>query len=200
MRRFTLGCLVLFCLVSYQLEAAPITWRYTGSVTSTPDTNWIPLGAPAVLYVTPSDVNTAPPTFPANVGQYWFNMTVDVAGYQFTGTGAFEVNYDIFYGHPMPGHVLYRYTNWAGPCLTNAVAYHLCGSGNPRAGLITNPADFSSPALLMPLYWLQARVQFGYPPLFLDITASNGQRVPEPVAPSMVSLGLLAAIWRRHRR
>ena len=67
-------------------EASPITWLYTGSVTSTYTNTLVPLGSPAtiLLAVDPQhNVNAGAPGAPSNAGAYssplpWISPGVDI--------------------------------------------------------------------------------------------------------------------------
>jgi hypothetical protein len=88
-------------------EAGPITYTYVGSITSTFNQTLAPLGSPATIQLTVSDVNvwvgqTGCAPHPEG-GAYAYSAVVSFLGLSVVAGGYFEVNYDFYGCVPQPG-------------------------------------------------------------------------------------------------
>jgi hypothetical protein len=200
--------LLACCAVGFlgsEATAAPITFNYSGTVTQSFDVATVPLGTPATFQISvdPNADFAEPPMFADNVGGYLGTMTVQFLGMTYVGTVAFEVNQDLAFGVPQPGHVLVRSLSWTGPLINGSFPTALCSPFNPIpcADELLGVADPLSDALPVPFDPITARVRFANlsPNPSISVTGTLVQ-VPEPSVIAMVLLAAAAGIARSRSR
>jgi hypothetical protein len=207
MRRFFLiAALVL--LPSAGASASPITWLYTGTVSSSFNTTLVPLGSPVTTLLTadPSNNLAADPGSgaPAWAGSYYFNAAMDFTGRQYNLFGALEFNWDLTFSHPLPGYVRLVPLSFGGPSLVPGSPFNNYQPANPCGtfcGRLVGITDPTSPAFNLPF--------FSFPLYFVDPGGSNGeviitgatpQAVPDPPPILLLSSGFLILFGARTLR
>jgi hypothetical protein len=198
-------------------EASPITWFYSGTVGSSFNSALVPAGSAATVLLTvdpAANLVAGSPYYGPNAGQYLFSAIINFTGRQYTLRGAYEVNWDIAVGYPLPGSVPIRYLSLSGPSLDpGATGYY-----DYRPALYWCNAcywdwettDRTSSAFPGPfadvffrLYFIDpdsTTIRGGLPIGEVTVTASNPQPVPEPSTWLLLGTGLAAVAARRRGR
>jgi hypothetical protein len=192
-------------------DASPITWQYTGSVTSSFNPQLVPQGTPAMVLVTVDPViNLAIGAFdrPANGGSYEVTADIRFLGLEYVYFAAFEVNWDVVHDFPQPGFIRVVPLSVSGPPLDPTVPspFYRVGPGccgQNFAYLYGASADASSPAFPGPLPVADFALHFlnfGPTDGIIRVTAVDLEAVPEPASGALLLTGVLGLALRRRRR
>jgi hypothetical protein len=198
--------------VALPSSASPITWLYTGTVSSFNNT-LVPTGSAATILLTvdpAANLAAGSPFYEANEGAYYFTAVITFTGRQYILQGAYEVNVDFLLGIPLPGMVPVRYLSLTGPSLDPSVPpitgydYHPLLPCTPCFwnSLTTDP---TSPAFPGPFASVNFSLYFTDPDStgifqrlsIISVAGSNQGQVPEPSTWLLLSSGLAAVIVRR---
>jgi hypothetical protein len=199
----TAAAVLLSALVALPVPcfAAPITYRYTGSVIGSafpPSLPFVPVGTPATFTLTADpDHPLAIPNLPSYMASYETTLAVTVAGLNYVINGYLEVNGDVLSPNnpsaPASGFVNLREFLTAGPSFLPYVP-RLCP---PTFGCLefnSAPTNPNSRELLLPYPTFSFPIQFqGALGEFaaIRITGSNPQVVPEPTSLTLMTIGLM---------
>lgn len=191
-------------------EASPISYLYTGSVTSTDPAlaALIPLGSPATILLTVDPANNFylqdPQNHPPNSGGYRYSAVLDFTGREYSFYGAFEVNAGLN-GHQFPGGIELVEFNASGPQLPGfgslgGLPFAWCGPGVCRSEFAYT--DPTSPALpFFPFVSFPLGFSTGNPRLSqVTISGSDPQITPEPGTLILFGSGVVGIASRLRKR
>jgi len=211
MRHRLLSLVLTIALWPLQAAAAPITYQYTGSITSTFNESLVPLNSPVTMRLTfDPDKNTLAhvPNLPADAAEYAFTIAMSFTDRTYLLLGYQDVNYDARFSFPLPGQALWLYSQVGGPALvpglpnpftdgyppaTIPCAFGACGPNSPSNGVNSN-AFWVPPGFTYDLIFVGPET----PKPSVRISVSDAQLVPE--APSLMLLGIgIIAMTARYR-
>lgn len=193
-------------------DASTISWQYTGSVVASFNTTLVPTGSPATIVLTLDPANNfalgAPGVLPS-AGGYYFDATIDFTGREYLLHGAFEVNEDLVFDHPLPGEILERYLSLTGPSLDPSVPPPVfapypgsicglpCGYDYPASANVTSPAlPVPLPVASFSLFFMNLDGQ----PAAISVSGTNPEVVPEPASGLLLLTGAIMLVrWSRRR-
>jgi hypothetical protein len=214
-RRIGAALMIVVCLaIGVPASAAPITWVYTGTVTSAFSQPFVPVGTPTTIALTVDpDANLGADLAAllgvTNMGVYAYSAAISFAGLDYLLTGWFEVNYDAdIFGHAIVGAAV-REGTLRGPSLDpnppppNALPWYYgpewpLGCNARPCYWHTIPTDSTSPALPYSLatgisyfLWFNNPSTPGSPGL---IRVSGTRVVPEPAPLALLLVAALSAV------